>query len=117
MPLAGYGSKMVAEAEKNGIDWRLAAAISVRESSGGKYRCGENPFGWGSCRGDNFASLDEAIEVVSLNLGGNNPRTAYFYAGKSTKDKLESYNPPSIAPNYADEVIAIMEQIAEFAPK
>ena len=36
MPLEGTGLKMVQEAEKNGLDWRLVAAISVRESTGGK---------------------------------------------------------------------------------
>ena len=39
MPLEGMGMKMVLEAEKNDLDWRLLPAISVRESTGGKYDC------------------------------------------------------------------------------
>ena len=36
MPLLGLGKKMVIEAEKNNLDWRLLPAISVIESTGGK---------------------------------------------------------------------------------
>src|SRR5262245_23737398 len=51
MPLYGTGEKMAEEAEKNGLDWRLIAAIAVRESTGGKHDCekvSHNPFGWAS---------------------------------------------------------------------
>ncbi|MBM6707100.1 hypothetical protein H6A68_08660, partial [Bifidobacterium pullorum subsp. saeculare] len=34
MPLEGMGMKMVLEAEKNNIDWRLLPAIAIRESTG-----------------------------------------------------------------------------------
>lgn len=113
MPLAGHGLKMVEEAEKNGLDWRLLAAISVRESTGGKFACKKvaySAFGWGSCK-INFKSYDHGIEVVARNLGGNNPNTAYHYADKDTKAILQAYNPPSIVPRYADQVINIMNQI------
>lgn len=114
MPLAGYGKKFVEEADKNNIDWRLMAALSVREQSGGKrlpYNCpgktkNYNAWGWGSgsiC----FKSFDEGIEVVSLKLG-----THRYYKGKSTYGKLITYNPPSVVKNYAYEVIAIMNAIA-----
>lgn len=106
MPLEGYGKKMVEEADKNGIDWRLLAAISVKESSGGKYMCRNNPFGWASCK-TSFANIDEAIEVVSRNLGGNNPRTASYYSG-DTYSKLYSYN-GTVEPEYPARVIRIME--------
>ena len=49
MPLSGMGMKMVLEAEKNDLDWRLLPAIAVRESTGGKFDCKKvenNPFGW-----------------------------------------------------------------------
>ncbi len=113
MPLAGTGMKMVLEAEKNGIDWRLLPAIAVRESTGGKHACKKvtnSFFGWGSCK-INFKSTDSAIETVALNLGGNNPNTDHHYAGKTTKEILQKYNPPSIVPRYADQVMDIMDVI------
>ena len=36
MPLSGFGMKMVEEAERNELDWRLLPAIAARESTGGK---------------------------------------------------------------------------------
>ena len=44
MPLKGMGMKMVQEAEKNDLDWRLLAAIAVRESTGGKHACKKATF-------------------------------------------------------------------------
>ena len=115
MPLHGTGMKMVEEAEKNGLDWRLVAAIAVRESTGGKFECKKatfNAFGWGSCK-INFNSDEHAIETVARNLGGNNPKTAHHYAGKTTIQILRAYNPPSIVPRYAEQVISIMNAIAD----
>lgn len=114
MPLFGTGLKMATEAEKNGLDWRLVAAISVRESTGGKFECvrvPNNAFGWGSCK-IGFKSNDEAIETVARNLGGNNPRTAYHYSNKTTMGILRAYNPPSIVPLYAEQVVSIMDAIS-----
>jgi hypothetical protein len=113
MPLAGYGKKMVLEAEKNGLDWRLLPAISVRESTGGRHKCKKasfSSFGWGSCK-INFDSHDEEIEVVAKNLGGNNPKTERHYEGKTIKGILQAYNPPAIVPKYADQVMKIMGDI------
>lgn len=110
MPLEGYGMKMVLESEKHDIDWRLIPAIAVRESTGGKFACKNNPFGWGSCR-IGFKDYNEAIEVVSAHLSGDMPTTSRYYKGKSIRGILEAYNPPSVVPTYADEVIAIMEKI------
>lgn len=113
MPLAGTGMKMVVEAEKNGIDWRLLPAIAVRESTGGKFACKKvtySFFGWGSCK-INFDSPEEAIETVAHNLGGNNPKTVNHYGDKNTKEILRAYNPPSIVPHYAEQVMEIMKAI------
>lgn len=110
MPLLGQGMKMVQEAELNGLDWRLLPAIAVRESSGGKNACKNNPFGWGSCK-INFNSVEEAIETVAMNLGGNNPKTARHYDNKTVKQILRAYNPPSIVLRYAEQVMAIMKSI------
>lgn len=115
MPLQGQGMKMILEAEKNNLDWRLLPAIAVRESTGGKYACNKAThsfFGWGSCK-INFSSIEEAIEIVAHNLGGNNPKTAHHYDEKSTKEILRAYNPPSIVPRYAEQVISIMNAIGD----
>lgn len=110
MPLHGTGMTFVLVAEKYGLDWRLLPAIGVRESSGGKAACGFNPFGWGSCKLSNFSSYEQAIEALGKNLGGANPNTARYYAGKSTMEKLYHYN-GTVVPEYPDEVVAIMKKI------
>ncbi len=111
MPLEGYGAKMVAEAEKNGLDWRLIPAIAIKESTGGRFACGYNPFGWGSCK-VKFKSWDVAIETVAKNLGGNNPATARYYNGTTTEEKLYHYN-GSVIPTYTGEILEFMELIEE----
>jgi len=113
MPLHGLGMKMVLEAEKNNIDWRLLPAIAVRESTGGKHDCNRvpnNAFGWGSCK-ISFKSNEEAIEIVAKNLGGNNPNTERHYADKTVIQILRAYNPPHVVPRYAEQVISIMDKI------
>lgn len=113
MPLAGYGEQMVLVADKNDIDWRLIPAIAVRESTGGKFACKRatfNPFGWGSCR-IGFKSYDHAIEMLGQHLGGNHPNTKRYYAEKDVEDILKTYNPPSVVPEYAYQVMRIMDAI------
>jgi hypothetical protein len=114
MPLSGMGMKMVEEAEKNDLDWRLLPAIAIRESTGGKHDCIKvsfNAFGWGSCR-IGFKSNEHAIETVARNLGGNNPKTVHHYGEKTTIQILRAYNPPSIVLRYAEQVISIMDDIS-----
>lgn len=108
LPLAGYGAKFVEVADRCNMDWRLLPAIAVRESSGGKQTCGNNPFGWASCRAG-FESVEKAIEIVGVNLCGLNSKTASYYSDKTTLQKLQSYN-GSINPNYPAEVFSIMEK-------
>jgi len=113
LPLSGYGEKMVAEADLHGVDWRLIPAIAMRESTGGLHACKKasySPFGWGSCK-INFDSYDHSIEVLARNLGGNNPKTSHYYDGKDVRGILETYNPPSVVPKYADQVMKIMDEI------
>jgi hypothetical protein len=113
MPLLGTGMTMAQEAERNGLDWRLLAAIAVRESTGGKHDCKRvtyNPFGWASCK-VGFKSNEEAISIVAKNLGGNNPKTERHYSGKTTIQILKKYNPPAIVPRYAEQVLSIMNKI------
>jgi hypothetical protein len=114
MPLFGSGRKMAEEAFKNGIDWRLLPAISVRESTGGKFACKSvthSYFGWGSCR-INFISKDQAIESIARNLGGNNPNTDHYYPkGASLETILKRYN--SVIPAYTSEIFRIMNIIGD----
>ncbi|MFA6258954.1 MAG: hypothetical protein WCX79_04690, partial [Candidatus Paceibacterota bacterium] len=115
MPLQGTGRKMVEEAEKYGLDWRLLPAIAVRESSGGRFACKKatfNSFGWGSCK-ISFKSNEDAIETIAKNLAGQNPNTAKYYAGKDTEGILLAYNPPYIVPKYVPQVMNIMERMGE----
>ena len=113
LPLEGFGEKMVAEADLHGLDWKLIPAIAMRESTGGKFACKNatfNPFGWGSCK-ISFDSYDHSIEVLARNLSGNNPKTSHYYDGKDIRGILETYNPPSVIPKYADQVMKIMSDI------
>lgn len=115
MPLEGTGMKMVLEAEKNDLDWRLLPALAVRESTGGKFACKKvknSVFGYGSCK-MNFKSIDESIEVVARSLGGNNPKTARHYKDKTLEQIINAYNPPSVVPKYHKQVVAIMETIED----
>jgi hypothetical protein len=113
-PLEGYGRKMAEVALENGIDYRLLPAIAMRESTGGIHACkkvANSPFGWGSCK-ISFKTMDESIETVGRNLGGNNPNTDHHYADKTVKQILQKYNPPSVVANYAYEVMDIMKDIS-----
>jgi len=116
MPLEGTGLKMVQEAEKNNLDWRLLPAISVIESTGGRHACKKAThsfMGWGSCK-INFKSDEEAIEIVAKNLGGNNPNTDQHYADKTTEQILKKYN--SVIPTYVQKVTKVMNEIEENLP-
>jgi hypothetical protein len=115
LPLAGYGKKFVEEAEKNNIPWNLLPSIAMVESTGYKNACKKpagknNGFGWGSCK-IAFESIDEAIEVVARNIGGNNPKTQIYYKDKSVEEILTKYNPPHIRPDYISLVNKIMKNI------
>jgi hypothetical protein len=115
LPLAGHGKTFVEAADENDLDWRLVAAIAMRETTGGKFMCKNpkapnNPFGWGSCK-FGFESVDTAIVKVTTHLAGNHPNTDHYYEGKDVKAILQTYNPPSIVEKYADQVMKIMEDI------
>jgi hypothetical protein len=118
MPLKGYGAIMVETADKYGLDWRLIPAISIRESTGGKFACKNatfNPFGWGSCKKKfSFRSYEHAIDTIGKNLAGKNPVTAMHYDNKTIREVLQSYNPPSVIPKYADEVMSFMDKIGMY---
>lgn len=118
MPLFGYGLKMAKEAQKYGLDWRLLPAIAVQESGGGKHavwRCKNNPFGWASCD-VKFESIDDAIEIVALNLAGGNPKTEKYYKNKDSKMKLYYYN-GTVVSHYPQTVLALMDNFDKIKNK
>ncbi|HOB90127.1 MAG TPA: glucosaminidase domain-containing protein [Candidatus Colwellbacteria bacterium] len=111
MPAAGLGSVFIAAADRYEIDWSLLPAIAVVESSGGLHACGNNLFGWASCRPGigEFESIESAIDFVAKNLGGKNPKTARIYGGNIDSD-LWAYN-GSVNPEYPGKVKKIMGDI------
>lgn len=109
MPLSGYGIEFVRAANKYNVDWRLVAAIGVRESSGGKHMMNNNPFGWGSAK-IKFANFSEAIDEVTSNLGGFDPDTEQYYKNTDTKKKLWYYN-GTVMRSYPAEVMNIMKMV------
>jgi hypothetical protein len=120
LPMAGHGKTLVEAADKYDIDWRLLPALAMRESTGGKFACGgslakeNNPWGWNSCKGDGFVSMDESIEMLAKHLSGNHERTARYYKKSqgNVKGILQTYNPPSVVATYAQEVMKIMSKIS-----
>ena len=108
-PLEGYGMKFVEEAEKNDIDWRLLAAISVIEPNAGQQACKKadnSVLGYGSCKMD-FKSIDHSIEVVSMKISGNDSR--YYHTEMTTPQILRKYN--SVIPTYVQKVTKVMKMI------
>lgn len=91
-PLVPYAGKFIAEADKNGLDWRLVASITGVESTFGKqipYNS-FNAYGW--VNGDyNFQSWPASIEIVSKTLREN-----YINKGAVSIDQIaRRYAPPS----------------------
>lgn len=90
--LKDYAYELVVAADSNDLPPELIAAIGVIESGAcdpGKTFRDWNCFGWGS---RHFEDVVEAIDTIAWNLGGNNPKTASYYDGKSIKEKMYSYN-------------------------
>lgn len=114
LPAADYADEFVIYADMYDLDWRLLPAIAKRETTACKYtiehhkttKRKNNCFGWGNA---SFGSIEEGIAYVAKNLGGENPRTAQYYAGKDLKGQLYAYN--SVIPDYYDDITWIMDQI------
>lgn len=102
-PLAVYAEQFVQAADTFGIDYRLAASISIIESSGGIHTFRTyNAWGWGK---KNFSSWEEGIWEVSEGLG------KYYSKGLNTPAKIApSYCPPS-ASHWAKKVAFVMSEI------
>lgn len=99
-PISAY----LAYASQYQIDYRLLPAISVAESQAGRRACGDNWWGWGSCKGYNFSSVPQGIKYVSQELG-----TGDHYRGKTLEGKLHSFNSN---PSYAQIIKGLMKEIS-----
>lgn len=79
-PMIGLEDKMIATADKYGLDWTMLAAIAGTESSFGKRMPANciNPYGWG-IYGDHricFESFEKAIDTVGEGLGKKYNKTS-----------------------------------------
>ncbi len=112
-PLAPYAQKLVGEADANGIDWKLLAAISGVESTFAQAipNNSYNAWGWG-IYGDQtkrFGSWDEAISTISKGLKEN-------YINKLGTDDVYSIGRIYAAsPTWAQRVDRFMEKIDTFS--
>lgn len=106
-PLAEKARYLALMANKFGIDYRIVAAISIIESSGGTrlYRR-YNAWGWGGSKGIHFENWEHSIYVVSKGLGQN-----YYARGATTPEQIApAYNPHT--PNeWSAKVRLTMNQI------
>ncbi len=91
-PLYHYARVLVEASDRYGLDYRLMPAISIIESSGGRYLFRPyNPFGWGNI---GFNSFEDAIYYVAYrlrvyyyDLGWREPRViAYKYNGPTPEE-------------------------------
>lgn len=92
-------------ARQYNLDYRLLPAISIAESSCFRHYRYQNGFGWNSAN-SGFGSIQDSIYYIAGQLANGKP-----YAGKSLLRKLQTYNPPSVNPRYAYNVMEIMNQI------
>jgi len=71
LPISDIALEIVETADRNGVDWRLIAAIGWRESTGGKaLTCGiNNWWGWGPCQ--NFVTPADGAQTVARGLSDN----------------------------------------------
>lgn len=117
-PIGAYARAFVDAADEYGLDWRLLPAISMIESSGGQNACKfangalkHNAFGWGGCT-ISFDSYEQAIDHITKNLAGLDPKTAQYYSGKTVSQIIDKYNPPSVRHDYNKIVTWGMNKIA-----
>ena len=115
LPMAGQGKALVAAAEKNDLPWALIASMAVIESTAGVHACpGDsiNVFGWNSCHGAKFDSMDDAINTVAETVSAHRDPTKKYYEGKKLTDILETYNGRA-NPAYVQNIKWVMDQIEQ----
>lgn len=109
-PLVPYAAKIVEEADKNDLDFRLLVAIGRQESNlcryapEGTYNC----WGWGIHKAGTlgFESFDQAIEVISLGI-----KSRYIDEGLTTPDQIMTKYTPHSDGSWAFAVNSFMEDL------
>lgn len=102
-PGVQYSSDFLEAADRYKLDWRLLPALCVVESGCGQHTKNNNMFGWLSGR-KKFYSRRQGIYHVASRLAG-----ASHYAGKTTTQKLKTYNPRSRS--YPAKVQKLMSEL------
>lgn len=111
-PLKGHGATIVAEADKNKIDYRLLPAIAMQESTLCKkiiknsYNCWG--FGIYSKKVTKFTSYDEAIKVVTSTLAKK-----YVQKGYVSISEIVSKYTPNDTGRWEEVVSMIMTRLKE----
>jgi len=111
-PLEPYAEKLVEEADKNLLDYRLLTAIAQQESNLCKiippntYNC----WGWGiHSKGTlGFSSFEEGIQIVSEGLKEN-----YIDKGYTTIENIMAKYTPQSEGSWANGVSSFMQEMEE----
>ena len=109
-PLAPLAEKIVAEADKNGLDFRLTTAIAQQESNlcknipAGSYNC----WGWGIHKKGTlgFTSFAQGVEVVTRGLANEYLAKGYV----SIEEIMHKYTPASNG-SWADGVNEFLNEM------
>ena len=103
-PLKPYAKHMVNVADKYGIDYRLIPAISIVESSGGKYNF--RPYNaWGLMTKRQFKNYLESIEFVGRLLGKS------YRSGCKTVECISGWYCPPTHESWAKKVDYLMYKV------
>lgn len=103
-PLAPYALDFVKAAEYYGLDYRLLPAISMVESTGGRFLFRKNnPFGWGKWGYDTFT---DAIYDVSRGM-----RVGYYNSGLTDPLRIAFKYNPDTPKQWGPKVKRFMSQI------
>ena len=106
-PLASEADTFVKMADKYGLPYNLMPAISIIESSGGKYNY--RPYNYAGMGGQGnamvFSNYDEAIEKHAQIL-----KKGYFDKGATTPEQIEKYYCYQ-CPTWGEKVQSMMNQI------
>ena len=114
-PLQGYGNEMARQAYVYKVDPRLCAAVSIVESSGGRYCIKpHNAWGWGAADSDPYnlasgwGSWEEAIEAWHYGMASSQ-------TGLATTPSLTAMGDIYCStPIWGSKVAMLMEQISGY---
>lgn len=114
-PLAESADVFVEQADRNGLDWKLVAAIAGTESTFGKHipSGSYNCWGWGiptgAQRGIAFSNFENGVATVSEGL-----KTNYINKGAVSIEQIGAIYAAS--PRWSGNVRFFMDQIDAFVP-